>query len=624
VRHPAPAILLLLGAAACGPSIVEQAKRSARPYEITDVTLEGVERFDEPTLLSYLHLGESSSWPWGDAAWYGEALVRTDSDRIVELYRAFGFFDVRVDGIDLQPVGDDEAHVIIRVREGPPTRVGTTTVEGIEPSRVSSPPRSGDPFDLERLSDAREALLAELREDGHGLASVEDSAQVDAHTRRADVRFEVRPGPVVILGEVSVSGLADVPEGPVLDSVRFAPGLRYHPLVVERVEQSIYGLDVFSSVVASFGQPGSDGRSPLVVRVEERAPSDLKLGVGLGFQPTRWEQRVSARYQHHNLLGTLTKLRLHVRAGWAQLPTPWAPLATGPLATLAPTLERKGLLERELLWTLSPAFDLGIEEGYRWHRERGQIGVTRFFWGKLRASLRHTVEYFDFFDLDPTLDGHRTQLGRDFRDPYLVSYPTLDLRLFLADDLFAPEDGVVVGATWDVAGGPFGGDFSFHRIRPSVAVYWRPGPIQLAARAEAGLILPYGADAGAPISLKYKLGGANTVRGWGADRLSPQVRDCADCSGIPVGGDTLVLGNLEVRVPLFHPVELAAFLDVGDVENAELTWLVDQWQYSAGGGLRAVTPIGRFRVDIAKRLNDSDRFPKEPPWGFHLALGEAF
>lgn len=616
--------LLALCTAACGPSLVETARRSARPYEITEVEVHGVERFDEATLLSYLDLGESSPWPWGETHRYGEALVRTDAERIRQLYLAYGYFQAEVLGIEIHPVADDEAHVVVRVSEGPPILVASTTVDGVEPVSVRSLPKPGDPFDPERLAAAREALLADLRDRGHGLASVVDSAQVDPGRGVADVRLEVLPGPVVTIGDVRIEGLVEVPEAPVLEEARFAVGRRYRPSLVERVEQSVYSLDVFSSVVCRLLEPGPDGRAVLLVRVAERASSDLKLGVGFGFQPLRWDERVGARYRHRNLFGTLTGLRVDVRVGWAELPTPWAPRQTGPLATVAPSLDRKDPFGLGLLWTLAPSFDLGLEDGYRWHRERGQIGASRFFLGKLRAGLRHTVERFDFFHLDPTLDRNLTQLGRDFRDPYVLSYPTLDLRLFLADDLFDPHDGVVLGATWDLAGGPFGGDFSFHQLRPSVAGYWHPGPIQLAARAELGLLLPYGAEAGVPISRRLRLGGANTVRGFGADRLSPQVRDCAGCAGIPVGGRTLVLGNLEVRVPIVHPVELAAFIDVGDVQEAELTWRPDQWQYAAGGGLRAVTPVGRLRLDAAARLNGWDRFPEEPSWGLHLALGEAF
>ena len=361
--------------------------------------------------------------------------------------------------------------------------------------------------------------------------------------------------------------------------------------------------------------------------MREREPDDLKLGVGLGFQPERWEERVTAVYRHRNLFGNLTRLRLKVRAGWAQLPTPWTTDRHGPLVGIAPTFEKKGWLEPQLLWTLAPAFDLGIEPGYQFDRTRVQLGASRFFFGVLRLSLRHTVEFFDFFGVDDALYANRTALGLDFRDPYLLSYPTVDARLFLTDDLFEPTNGVEVGVTYDLAGGPFGGDFDFQRVTPSVSAWWRPGgAVQLAARLETGVIEPYGDRPGAPISLKYKLGGANTVRGWGAERLSPQLFDCepGNCKGIPVGGLTQVLGNFEVRVPIVGPLELAGFVDMGDVQAQSLTWRVDDWNYASGGGLRVATPIGRLRLDVGVRLNTPARFEQEDRWALHLALGEAF
>jgi outer membrane translocation and assembly module TamA len=105
---------------------------------------------------------------------------------------------------------------------------------------------------------------------------------------------------------------------------------------------------------------------------------------------------------------------------------------------------------------------------------------------------------------------------------------------------------------------------------------------------------------------------------------------------IPIGGDQLLLGQLELRVEMFklfgNWVAVAAFLDAGDV--AQPAKLVDptNLHYAVGGGLRYNTVVGAIRFDLGARLNRLDeRGPlgvRNPDPGeriaFHISIGEAF
>ena len=199
---------------------------------------------------------------------------------------------------------------------------------------------------------------------------------------------------------------------------------------------------------------------------------------------------------------------------------------------------------------------------------------------------------------------------------------------FLTDDVFEPANGVVLDAKWAVAGGPFGGDYDFHRLQGGVRAYWKvTRALQLGARARAGTIFTYGSEPGVPVLMKFALGGADTVRGWGLKRLSPQAFDCeepTDCHGVPIGGRSMILANVEARLRLVGPLLLAVFGDLGDVQADSWTWKVEEWSYSTGTGLRVETPVGRFRLDFGWRINETERFVAERRWALHFALGETF
>lgn len=297
---------------------------------------------------------------------------------------------------------------------------------------------------------------------------------------------------------------------------------------------------------------------------------------------------------------------------------------------LSPTLSKKGILEKRLLWSLRPRFEMGIEEGYRHYSPSNRLGVSRWFGGIWNVGLSHNLRYVDFFALAPSLDLNSTQLGRDFQDPFLLSYLELRSDIFLVDSISQPKRGAVFEATWDVAGGPLQGDYGFQKLLLGTRLYWPAAKrLQLAAHLQGGVILPFGAQAGAPFNFKFYLGGANSVRGWGSKRLSPRLEECAaedptDCDSIPVGGFTMLAGTLELRLALGAGFSLVGFADMGDVQADELAVEPAEWNYSAGPGLRFDSPVGLFRLDFGYRLNDPGLYPDEPRWAIYFGLGETF
>jgi hypothetical protein len=119
--------------------------------------------------------------------------------------------------------------------------------------------------------------------------------------------------------------------------------------------------------------------------------------------------------------------------------------------------------------------------------------------------------------------------------------------------------------------------------------------------------------------------------------------------GSATGGNTLVVGNAELRVPsplLKTRLRLAAFVDAGSVwERGGGTGSGPQLRVTPGVGLRFLTPLGPARFDVAyngydlqsgrlylihktgnlELLQASYQPPKRPhPWVLQLGIGQAF
>jgi outer membrane protein assembly factor BamA len=642
-----------------GPSAAEL--RGAE-YTVRKVEFEGVSRFRERELHDYLELRPISWSPLPKRHWYYEGLLPIDAERIVELYRAHGYYEARIVDVEVEIIERrrrgrvDIAWVIeegpvttvdelvVRWPEGPPPgppakarRVRFARVPSLDPKQISRAVTLavGEAFEVPKLLASSSALRARLRRLGHPFVAVEQRALVDPLARTADVELEVRPGPYMRIGELEIVGLETVPPKPVLDELASQRGQPYSPGRIEEIEQRVYALGMFSMVTAEpeARDVDGDGELDVTVRVRERDPQRVRLGVAFGLEPNRWEQRFAARYEHANLFRNLYKLRLTGRAGYAEIPSIVRPLAHGPVVNIDLRGEKKGLLERELVWTVEPSFELGIEQGYQFWSLRHRFGVSRFFTRWFQAEISHNLRYVNFFAVSSTLETDETLLGPDYRDPYILSHVDMAARVWAVDDIVAPNDGAVFGAEYRVAGGPFGGQFDYQEVSPFVRVYWRPiKRLQLAARARIGMIFPFGDDPGAPIDMRQYLGGVSSVRGWGRRRLSPRVDDCepgqspatGGCESIPVGGNSSVLGNVEVRVLTFGQLWAAGFLDIGDVQPGIAEFVPSQWNYSVGGGLRYASPIGKFRLDVGVRVNETPISIGEPRWAIHFSLGEAF
>lgn len=108
------------------------------------------------------------------------------------------------------------------------------------------------------------------------------------------------------------------------------------------------------------------------------------------------------------------------------------------------------------------------------------------------------------------------------------------------------------------------------------------------------------------------------MRGYYVGRLSPLQRQ--DGEYVPVGGNGLVDGSIELRFDATRKLGLALFLDAGNVSRPSsdgLAWLTAAdptlLQYAAGLGLRYRTPVGPLRLDVAARMPNPFAVTSEPP-----------
>ena len=126
-----------------------------------------------------------------------------------------------------------------------------------------------------------------------------------------------------------------------------------------------------------------------------------------------------------------------------------------------------------------------------------------------------------------------------------------------------------------------------------------------------------------PASERFFAGGDTTVRGFALDSLG--TARTITPSGFPRGGNSLLLFNGELRVPVWKDLGAALFVDAGNVFDRVSNIDVGELRTAVGLGLRYRSPVGPLRFDVGFKLDRREIAGRlEPARAFHFSFGQAF
>ena len=206
------------------------------------------------------------------------------------------------------------------------------------------------------------------------------------------------------------------------------------------------------------------------------------------------------------------------------------------------------------------------------------------------------------------------------------------------NDPFDPSRGTRFGLSAAVAGGPLGGDFDY--IKPDAVFTWyipTGKSTTLALNLEGAMIRPYGGKP-LPIFERFRIGGDRSVRGFQYGSIFPidsQNHAFFDENGSLLGGDKMLVFNVEYVFSFGGPLKLAAFFDAGNAWIDGQSIDVLRMRSSAGLELRIFLPIFQaplrfiygFNLDPKTILNKDGQSltgSKEKRSDFQFSIGTTF
>ncbi len=592
----------------------------------------GLERKQAAALAERIAVEETGWAPWARKQWLDQFALDGDKERIESWLRARGHYAGRVVSARAKAWKRGGVDVEFTIERGPAVRVGELTVSGVEAKRFAM--RTGEVFDHDRYLEAKEALAASLRQAGHAWARVDGQVEVDAERQSATVRITAVPGPRAVLGDIEVSGATHVDAKLIARHTGLNRGDAFRPERLDEARGRVFQLGFFSSVEVKLDdQPGEVARLRLAVR--EAPLSELKLGLGLGLEAQRIDTHVRVAWVRHAVGRGLRRLRLSAEPAYVLLLSPtWADLLNhGPAVTTELELRQLDAPWRlsSITWLLG--YDLCIEYAYQFHGPRTQLAFAQALWrDRIHLGISYDFQFLDFFNTAPAIFDNPTLSGAmyGYQDPYRVAWLQQEVSLDLRDHPLDAHRGGYLSFGAEEGGIYTGSAFNYEKVLAQASGYVPFGARgTVAAHVQFGQLWSHG-DTGSPITRRFYLGGPTSHRGFSYHRLSPQVVDKTTGVRFPVGGEQMVLAQLELRFEVVRIagnwLGLVGFTDAGDVVaqgNVDLAAL----HWAVGGGLRYKTVLGTLRLDFAGRLTRLDG-PNDPdpgcPFAFHLSLGEAF
>ncbi|MBM4273734.1 MAG: hypothetical protein FJ134_04615 [Deltaproteobacteria bacterium] len=586
-----------------------QAEAPALPV-LRSLRIKGAKIIPASKIREELIMPLPSRLPWKKPPVFREGELNADVDRLKHYYRRQGFYHTEI-STRIIPVTEGEVEVEITINEGPWVKVTRLELK---------PPPAELPLDLSKLAAQRPLKLGDRWEEGsydalkrvylnhlldHGYpkGKVEGKVWLDDEKNTAEIELTITPGPLCYFGKVKIKGDPESPERVIRRKVTFKTGEPFSFKELYETQQRLYTLDLFQSVTLIPEEvPEGERRIPITIEVEEKKKRSLKVGLGYGDED-EFRARLGLRFRNlaggGRLLDVDTKFsRLEYRVEG----TLFNPLI---FATHNDLVFQTGYIRRYL-----PSFtDKALFTSVRLERDLPY---------KFRAYLGHGLEFSRPFNIpvETLILLSETTPGKLYR----ASMVLLGVRRETWDNIADPHRGGLFSLTGEIAPNFLGSSIQFVRPVAELRRYhalWGTDFI-LAGRIKAGIIQPIQATQDIPIFRRFFAGGYNSVRGYRLDFLGPRTP-----GGNPLGGEALLEGSLEARIPIYKEFRAVAFLDYGNVFLKVRDLDVGQLKYSSGVGLRYHTPIGPIGVDVGFPLNPINR-RQDDKYRFHFTIGQAF
>jgi outer membrane protein insertion porin family len=537
---------------------------------------------------------------------YSAIQLDDDVDALKALYESRGYLQAVVIPL-VEPAQENQSlDITFLCREGPLSRTGSVNLSGNKAISVDGKGKllptgsltlsgnkgisnkelefhmrllTGKAYSPSRAEQDRQAILAAYNDLGFLQTQVKVHESSPDKENSYPIEFQIQEGTQSRVDRIIILGNERTSLSRIQKKIKLEEG---EPLSLGKLLQTqrgLYDLGVFDQVrvaaqIADSGAPYQD----VVVRLQESRRYTIRYG--FGYQE-REKFRGTLELTDSNFLGFARRANIRFRA---------SSIEQQALFNLQQPHFRALPVESYLTFSALQRRDVSFDS----RRFSASFQFSHPFGNHNWGMLRYNFKNVRVFNAQVPI----SDLGREDEPVNLSTFSAAFIN-DTRDDYLDPSKGFFsstdLGITTKLLGDNnyisfFSQNSYFRKLSSSFF---------LAASMRLGLANPYGGDRDLPISERFFAGGGSSLRGFETDYAGPLQ------ANKPVGGNALIVGSLEMRVPVVSFVRLAGFYDTGNVFREIGDIHFSDFSHTLGIGLRIKTPFGPLRADYGYNLHFS-------------------
>jgi outer membrane protein assembly factor BamA len=581
-----------------------------------------------------------------------------DRARLIIFYRRRGYPRVTVDTV-VKQLAPGAVEVRFKINEGPPIIVRSFVLRGLDsvPERAQIvrdlPVREGGRFDRFSFDAAADTVRERSHNNGYPRADAVNSFAVNDSALSAWDTLTVTPGPRTRIGAIKIQVIPlpgkqqQIPTRIVRRIMGLDSGRLFREDEIVDAQRALYQTEAYQHVSIT-PDSGSDSLVTLYANLAEAPMHAARVGAGYG---TLDCFRITSEYTDYNFLNGARRLDLNGRVSKIGIGRPlngapgFCPTAKKDVFSnllsyyMGATLRQPVFFGLRTVPTIT-VYSQSVSEYNAYRRTTAIGGVASVVWrsvtrtpvnlsysmdlGRTEAQPALFCALFNLCDAEERRRVEKTQ-----RLAILSLSATRDN----SNSLLSPTRGSIIRVEARHSSPFILSDtaLQFNKFVGDASRYINAGGGNvLAFRLRGGVV--YGRSLGSatgfiPPSERLYAGGPTTVRGFAQNELgsaiyiasspflivpptSSGLRDTVvrDTSGIqrrvvPVGGNSLVVGNVELRLrsPILPELlQLTLFTDAGEVWNRGSTSALGGVKLKVTPGIQmtAFSPVGPVRVAV--------------------------
>jgi translocation and assembly module TamA len=559
-----------------------------------EIHFTGQKYFEESDLQDALGVTTPSFFQFwkDDTPRIKDKLIPSLEPSLKSFYVSEGFYDANFS------IEETNTTIFVKISENEPVRVRDINISSDYKISSLITMKKGDIFRAETFIEIKSKMIAQLLKDGYCSYDLDSKAYVDLDLHTVDLRYTLHKGGVCTFGKLTTSGLQTIDEDVIRSRVKAKEGKKYSSELIQDTSNKLYGLDAFDSVVINVDRKFYNVVPVDITFTEMEKPYHLEAGAGYD---TYVGMRVLGEITKHNFMNNAQSITF--KASWSQ---------------------------REQMVMLSyfkPAFmdifnyntDLGGRLGYSNLEFEGFREEKTFVRGYLeyqeqRVTLRAGValENIIITELDNLDPGD--ELSRAVNEgTFPLLYPYVDFIYDARDSKLNPKYGYYLSAY-----GEFGLSYD-----EEASVYLKTlfegriihtfSDLTLAAVGKVGIV-DVSTEDGLPESKYFFGGGSYSNRAYGFREMGVITSQTEYTIN---GASTMANLSLEADYPVWGNIYGAVFTDNTMLTDESYNFKGEVIT-SAGAGVRYMTPIGPFKLDVGFNVSDPSQY------GILFQIGQSF